>query len=380
MTCGNALGLRVVHRPSAIRSHRATVVTESVHNSRGGPSWPYKKSGKCKEFGKYKQSRKYKQSGKFRNLGRCGAGPTTPAPHGTVTAVRAAQELGLRRSEFDLAVQLGRIRTVMAGEGGRRVAREEVDRLRELEATATPLRERLRTAGTTEGAALLHIGRTRFTGLARAGYLSLAKFYLNRYRAVVWLYLVEELTDFKARHPELLTGNYPAAMRTALDRGEDRRARNWRSRRLGQLLARTENPWEQAAIFSSLLEQDELDQVLDDPREAARIAGLRSGLVAAEPRSPAAREIVHRLLVADEEDEIKWIRLSLALSLEEARARLPLPGRATTVAGSSRARAAVPVMPAVPAVRPMPAVPALRTLLCAWMPGLKRRRRADEAH
>ncbi|MGW7415002.1 DUF6397 family protein [Streptomyces sp. NPDC054863] len=294
-----------------------------------------------------------------------GTGRTTPTPHGTVTAVRAAQELGLRRGEFDLAVQLGRIRTVMAGEGGRRVAREEVDRLRELEATATPLRERLRTAGTTEGAALLHIGRTRFTGLARAGYLSPARLYLNRYRAVVWLYLVEELTDFKARHPELLTGNYPAAMRTVLGTGEDRRARNWRSRRLGQLLGRTENPWEQAAIFSSLLEQDELDQVLDDPQEAAHLAGLRSGLVAAAPRSPAAREVVHRLLMADTEDEIRWIRLSLALALDEARTQLPLPGPDATAARPSRAR---------------PALPVLRALWRAWMPGPKRRRRADEAH
>ncbi|MEU8889815.1 DUF6397 family protein [Streptomyces sp. NPDC048442] len=302
-----------------------------------------------------------------------GAGLTTPAPHGTVTAVRAAQELGLRRSEFDLAVQLGRIRTVAAGAGGRRVAREEVDRLRELEATATPLRERLRTAGTTEGAALLQISRTRFTGLARAGYLSPAKFYLNRYRAVVWLYLVEELTDFRARHPELLTGNYPAAMRTLLDTGVDRRARNWRSRRLGQLLARTENPWEQAAIFSSLLEQHELDQVLDDPRESARLAALRSGLVAAEPRSPAGREVVHRLVVADEDDEIRWIRLSLTLSLEEARTRLPLSAPAATAGRSFRAR---------------PAAAALRTRLCGrlrtrlrvWMPGPKRRRRTDEAH
>ncbi|MFJ2742977.1 DUF6397 family protein [Streptomyces sp. NPDC087440] len=236
--------------------------------------------------------------------------------------MRAAQELGLKRNEFDLAVQLGRIRTVADCDGGRRrVAREEVDRLLELEQRATPLRERLRTAGTSEGAALLNIGRARFTGLARAGYLQPARFYLNRYRAVVWLYLVEELADFAARHPELLRGRYPDALRAALAAGEDRRPRNWRSRRLGQLLVRTEDPWEQAAIFSSLLEGDRLARVVDTPHEADRLAGLRAGLVAAEPRGPAAREAVRTLLVADDPDEIDWIVLNLALSLDEARAK-----------------------------------------------------------
>ncbi|GAA3491260.1 DUF6397 family protein [Streptomyces cremeus] len=242
--------------------------------------------------------------------------------HGSVTAVRAARELGLKRHEFDLAVQLGRIRTVAdCGGGRRRVAREELDRLLESERTATPLGERLRTAGTSEGAALLGIGSARFTGLARAGYLRPVRFYLNRYRAVVWLYLVEELTDFAARHPELLRGGYPPAMRAVLAVGEDRRPRNWRSRRLGEFLSRTEDPWEQAALFSSLLEPDRVARVVDTPQEADRLAGLRAGLVAAEPRGPAAREAVHKLLVADDPDEADWIVLNLAMSLDEARAR-----------------------------------------------------------
>lgn len=285
-----------------------------------------------------------------------GAEPAADAPPGTVSAVRAARELGLRRGEFDLAVQLGRIRTVAVAGGARRVADEEVDRLRELAASATPLKERLRTAGTTEGAALMKVSRARFTGLARAGYLSPAKFYLNRYRAVVWLYLVEELTDFMVRHPELLTGNYPAAMRAVLDAGEDRRPRNWRSRRLGRLLARTEDPWEQAAIFSSLLEREELATVLTDPREAAHLASLRTGIVTAEPRSPAAREVVHRLLVADGDDEITWIGLSLALSLDEARAYRPLQVPADTARSTLK-------RPAVRRCDP----PARRTGPRAWL-------------
>ncbi|MFJ6701050.1 DUF6397 family protein [Streptomyces sp. NPDC091272] len=332
--------------------------------------------------------------------GRRRASPVAAGARDAVTAVRAARELGLRRGEFDLAVQLGRIRTVASGEGGRRVSHEEMDRLREQEATATPLRERMRTAGTTEGAALLHISRARFTGLARAGYLSPARFYLNRYRAVVWLYLVEELTDFKVRHPELLTGNYPLAVRTAVATGEDRRARNWRSRRIGQLLGRTEDPWEQAAVFSSFLAPRDLDQVLDDPQEAAHLAGLRSAPVAAVPRNPAARDVVHRLLVAEEDDEITWVRLSLSLSLTEARANRPLAGQGATVRGgpphdsgdatpapSIRThRSAVPARSLVPTARGSrgsllgPGVRALRGRLHRWTSGAKRRRQTDEAH
>lgn len=257
--------------------------------------------------------------------------------HGTVTAVRAAQELGLDRSEFGLAVQLGRIRTVAdRGGGRRRVTCEEMDRLRELELCATPLKVRLRTAGTSEGAALLGIAAFRFTALARAGYLSPAKVRLHRYRAVVWLYLAEELTDFKARCPELLTGTYPRPMRAALDAGADRRPRNWRGRRLGQLLNRTDDPWEQAAIFSSLLAPEDLAAVVEDPHETAHLAGLRSGLVMAEPTGPASGEVARRLFVAQDRDETEWIRACLTLSLDEARTHRPLPGPDDAAAPAGR--------------------------------------------
>ncbi|MFE0924965.1 DUF6397 family protein [Streptomyces mutabilis] len=47
---------------------------------------------------------------------------------------RAARELGLKRGEFDLAVHIGRIRTVPddsdAPGGGRRVTRDETERIR----------------------------------------------------------------------------------------------------------------------------------------------------------------------------------------------------------------------------------------------------------
>ncbi|MGX1220415.1 hypothetical protein RKD42_001674 [Streptomyces ambofaciens] len=116
-----------------------------------------------------------------------------------VTLSRAARELGLRRSDFDLAVQLGRIRTVPddAG-GGWRVPRDEIDRIRAADGFPEVLRAGVRAVGTTEGAALMDVTTARFTRLARLGLLVPVKFYVNRYRAVVWLYLAEELRQFAA--------------------------------------------------------------------------------------------------------------------------------------------------------------------------------------
>ena len=70
------------------------------------------------------------------------------------------------------------------------------------------LRERVKTVGTTEGAALMEVTTARFTRLARLGLVVPVKFYLNRYRAVVWLYLAEELRQFAAGR-----GERPAAER-----------------------------------------------------------------------------------------------------------------------------------------------------------------------
>src|SRR5213078_174469 len=58
---------------------------------------------------------------------------------------RAAQELDLRRGEFDLAVQLGCVRTVPdEGGGGRRVTRAEIDRVRSEDGFLEALRERVK--------------------------------------------------------------------------------------------------------------------------------------------------------------------------------------------------------------------------------------------
>ncbi|MET9518270.1 DUF6397 family protein [Streptomyces sp. NPDC002994] len=243
-----------------------------------------------------------------------------------LSAARATQELGLKRSEFDLAVLLGHIRTTVDADGShRRVAREEIDRLRAADRNQETLRERVRTVGTTEGAQLMGVSAVRFGKLARAGYLTPVKFYLNRYRAVVWLYLAEELQEFATREPGLLTGRSPQRMRAVLDAGEDRRARNWRGRRLGLLTRQTEDPWEQAAVTSSALDPVQLAEVVDDPYERAYLNKLRPGLVGRHGESPAAREAMDRLLPADDPDEILWQRVSLALLLDEARDHRPAP-------------------------------------------------------
>lgn len=173
------------------------------------------------------------------------AGERTGTTRGTsVTHHRAARELGLRRSEFDLAVHLGRVRTVPddAG-GGRRVPRDEIDRVRAADGFPEALRAAVRAVGTTEGAALMDVTTARFTRLARLGLLVPVKFYVNRYRAVVWLYLAAELQQFRTdeHNTALLKGRTPEGLREQLGEGLDLRPRNWRGRHLGFLLRQAED-------------------------------------------------------------------------------------------------------------------------------------------
>lgn len=279
------------------------------------------------------------------------AAPARPSPYGpsshpptsragsppTVARTRAARELGLKRGEFDLAVMLGRIRTVSDPAGGRRrVRREEIDRVRAAAGFPESLRERVKTVGTADGADLMDITPARFTRLARAGVLTPVKFYVNRYRAVVWLYLEEELRKFTASEASaaLLTGRAPEALRTRLEEGVDLRARNWRGRHAGFLLRQSEDPWERAAAGASLLDPMQLAEVIRDPYERAYLNRLKpEPLTQAPPDSPTTR-IVERILTADDPNEISWLRANLILSLEEAR-RLrpaPRPGRPPVVA------------------------------------------------
>lgn len=260
--------------------------------------------------------------------------PFSPAPMASggppasLSRSSAARELGLKRGEFDLAVMLGRIRTVAdPADGPRRVRREEIDRVRGTEGFPESLRKHIKTVGTAEGAALMEITQARFTRLARAGVLTPVKFYVNRYRAVVWLYLAEELRQVAAseRNAALLTGRAPQALRDRLKNGTDVRARNWRGRYAGFLLRQSEDPWERAAAGASLLDPARLAEVVRDPYERAYLSRLSPGpLTRAAPDSPTSR-IVERITTADSQDEISWLRANLILTLEEARRLRPAP-------------------------------------------------------
>lgn len=261
----------------------------------------------------------------------------------TLPAGRAARELELRRGEFELAVHLGLISTVTQAGGGRpRVRGEEIDRLRAQADFPESLREKVRTAGTAEGAALLGISPVRFTRLARVGCVSPVTFCLNRYRAVVWLYLTEELTGFAAREPGLLAGRTPVGMRTMLEAGTDWRARNWRSRRIDRLLSSTDDPWARAAVQACALDPVQLAEVVDDLYERAYLARVKPEPVFGRPGSVSGREAMGELMLADDPDEILWRRVNLALELDRAREARQAPRP-----GEDRDRRGVPELPGV---------------------------------
>ncbi|MFH8242249.1 DUF6397 family protein [Streptomyces sp. NPDC018321] len=246
----------------------------------------------------------------------------------------AARELCLKRSEFDLAVHLGRIRTVPGdgdgdgdGGGGRRVAREEIERIRSTEGFPQVLRERVRTVGTTEGAALMAVTRARFTRLARLGLLVPVRFYVNRYRAVVWLYLADELRQFAQdeQNAALVKGRTPEGLRDQLTEGLDLRPRNWRGRYLGFLLRQAGDPWARAAAVASLLDPVEVSRAVRDPYERSRLNQLRRVPPAhGSPGSPAAT-LAEEITTAADPDEIHWLRTNLTGEMAAARRYLPAP-------------------------------------------------------
>lgn len=303
---------------------------------------------------------------------------TTGVPAGSMPAAgavavgTAAQELRLKRGEFAIAVHLGLIRLTVPRDGGRpRVGCDEIERLRSQAGFPEELRERVRTAGTAKGAQQLGISPDRFTKFARAGCLTPITFYLNRYRAIVWLYLADELAGFAARESQLLTGRSPAWLRDRLEGGADCRAVNWRSRRVERLLSLTEDPWARVAVLADTLDPVQLAEVVDDPYERAYLARIRPG-PAFGPAGPAwARETTARLMQADEPDEMLWRRVSLITELDNAREvrqaprpggdryAFPCPGTEREPAPDSRAdtepgpaSAAVPSPP--PAASPIP--------------------------
>ncbi|MBP0458311.1 DUF6397 family protein, partial [Streptomyces montanisoli] len=261
-----------------------------------------------------------------------------------VGADRAARELGLKRGEFTLAVELGHVRVADGSTAGRiRVPRGEIDRLRAAEGFPEALRERVLTMGTARGAELMGISPGRFTRLARAGLLTPARFFLNRYRTIVWLYLAEELRALRAAEPQLMHGRLPEPLRTLAD-GGDRRARNWRSRRVSALLRDAPGPWERVAAAAAALEPAELALLLPGPGERERVAAATPDLAHFRPTSDRAAEVVRALVTVEEPDESAWYAANARALLTEARASEPL-GRA----------------PAAPAPRPSAATAAALT-------------------
>ncbi|MFF7231041.1 DUF6397 family protein [Streptomyces sioyaensis] len=251
----------------------------------------------------------------------------------TLTTGRAARELELRTGEFELALQLGEVRTVPAGRddrpggagslGRRRVPAEEIARLQAEPGFPEALRDRIRAVSTTEAAALMGVGPGRVLRLTRAGCFGPVRFYVNRYGAVVWLYLASEVTGFAEREPALMRGNTPAAMRVMLDSGQDWRARQWRSRRVAQLMGQTDDPWESAAVIAAVLPPEELASVAEDPLERSLLRRLRPTLASVITVTPAARESFERVVTAEEFDEVLWYRVNLSRGLERARREDP---------------------------------------------------------
>ncbi|MFF5480320.1 DUF6397 family protein [Streptomyces sp. NPDC012935] len=258
------------------------------------------------------------------------SGDTITKPHLlSCTPSRAARELGVKRGELDLAIHLGLIRTVPdEGGGGRRVLRSEIDRVSAGDGFPESLVDQVQVVGTTEGADLIDVSPGRFTRLARLGLTVPVKWYLNRYRAVVWLYLAEELKQFAAneKNAPLLNGRrMPEGLRGMLDAGVDLRPRNWRGRHRGFLLRLAEDPWESAGALAAFLDPVQIAELVPDPYERSHVNRFRPGPPASgAPGSPSAL-IAERLMTADDPDEISLLRAELAAVLQEARARRPAP-------------------------------------------------------
>lgn len=239
----------------------------------------------------------------------------------------AAQELGLWPRELELAVRTEQARTVPGAPGApRRVAYAEVERLRGTAGFPESLRARLRLVGAGEGAKLMGISVSRFARLARLGHFGPVKFYVNRYRTVVWLYLAHELRELtrSGAASELLRGRMPQHSREALEAGLDERARRWRSRRVRQLETEAGDPWELAAVRASVLDEDTLAEAVPERDERVRLRALAPFLVETRSESEAVRDAGDTLGFADGEEEVHTYVLGLRAALEEARATAPM--------------------------------------------------------
>ncbi|MFD5420986.1 DUF6397 family protein [Streptomyces sp. NPDC127069] len=242
-------------------------------------------------------------------------------PEPLLAGSRAAVELGLGRGEFARAVQLGLVRQGPRAAGGAaRFARAELERVKAERGHPEALRAQVETvAGAEHAARVLGTGPTRFTRLARCGHLSPVGYRVNRYRALVWLYLAAELREFAAREPRLLTGSAPPRDRELMAAGADLRPRRWRERHVGLLLRRTTDPWERAAVLASVLPDEEVRAAVPDPAERIVLAALAPPPPYGHPQVPAAAAVAGPLLLAEPPEEAGRYRASLEFALTGAR-------------------------------------------------------------
>jgi len=257
--------------------------------------------------------------------GGTGIGERGGASGALVSLRRARDALGLDHGQFELARQLGEVRTVACGPGSWKVSAEEVARLTGVGDRPAGLRSRLRLVSSAGGARLVGTGRDRFTRLATVGCVRPVSWYVNRYRALVWLYPAEELSRFATENPGLLTGRLRGAFREALERGVGRRGRRWREWWAGQLVGEARNAWAEAAVWSALLGPEITDDAVPDGEERTHPCRLRAALPSGGPAT-APPELVRRVTTATHPDEIASGLSALTEALGRARvaSRTPL--------------------------------------------------------
>ncbi len=237
----------------------------------------------------------------------------------TVSLASAARELCWPRRKLELAVQLGVLRSVGLGELApwgrpvasrgqrapvvpgaswqRRVLRSEVERLA---ADPRALRESR--------------GRLRLVGTAQAA----------------------ELVEFAAGEPQLSAACAPERLRAMMRTEADWRGRNWRARRVGQLLTHSSDPWSRAAVSAAVLSTDALADAVPDLAERAYLRELDPPLSPVRAVAPAVCAVVDEVVTADDRDEVIWHQIGLTTALEDARPAPPAAAPATGVAAAFR--------------------------------------------
>jgi hypothetical protein len=271
--------------------------------------------------------------------------PGGPPPD--LTLNRAREELGLDFGAFELALETGEIATVRDGTGRQRVPAAEVARIRRAAGGPEALAERIELVNTTVGAELLGISRDRLLRLTRAGRVWPARWYVNRYRAVVWLYLAGELRDFATGNPALLAGRLPDALRAEAAEGPDLRPRCWRIRQVAHLVREAQDPWEEAAIWAAVLGPEVVADAVPDPYERSRLRTLHPELPHGRPGVLADAALVRRMTTADAPDEVATALLALSDAL--ARARLAAPVLLPPPPPTAPVAAAADASPSLPA-------------------------------